>query len=192
MKFHTSKNELINISIAWIGLSIAFSILFRFTNPLSIFLNSFLIVGISFLFHELMHKFVAQYYGVWAEFRANIPMLIIAIGFSFLGFIFAAPGGVIILGKLNKNQDGLVSLAGPFSNIILAILFLIINLFSSSILLLSFSKFGFFINSLLAVFNLIPFGHLDGEKVFHWNKIVWAIALIISSALLIYNYIFLL
>ena len=32
---------------------------------------------------------------------------------------------------------------------------------------------GFSINMWLGLFNLIPFGPLDGLKVFHWNKIVW-------------------
>jgi Zn-dependent protease len=39
-------------------------------------------------------------------------------------------------------------------------------------------------NSWIAVFNLIPFGVLDGFKVFNWNKKIWALAFAASAVLL--------
>jgi Zn-dependent protease len=39
------------------------------------------------------------------------------------------------------------------------------------------------VNALLATFNLLPFGGLDGAKVIRWNGIVWAI--LFSIALVI-------
>jgi Zn-dependent protease len=35
--------------------------------------------------------------------------------------------------------------------------------------------FAFFINLYLAGFNLIPFGTLDGRKIFEANRLAWAI-----------------
>ncbi|MBE0520185.1 metalloprotease, partial [Candidatus Bathyarchaeota archaeon] len=40
--------------------------------------------------------------------------------------------------------------------------------------------------------NLIPFGILDGFKVFRWNKVVWALAFTASLVLTIVCYIYIL
>jgi Zn-dependent protease len=34
---------------------------------------------------------------------------------------------------------------------------------------------GFSLNLWLAAFNLLPFGPMDGAKVFKWNPLVWGI-----------------
>jgi len=36
---------------------------------------------------------------------------------------------------------------------------------------------GAYINTWLALFNLIPFGPLDGAKIFRWNKGLWLVAI---------------
>lgn len=40
-----------------------------------------------------------------------------------------------------------------------------------------------FINGIIATFNLIPFGILDGFKIFSWNKKVWAIGFAAAVAI---------
>ena len=145
-----------------VGIIIDISFLFTF-------LMSGLTVGVGFLFHEMAHKIVAQKYGCFAEFRANNLMLGLAIAMSFLGFLFAAPGAVMISGYVDLRRNGMISLAGPLTNYILAMMFLVGSLFFTS----SLFYFGFYINSWLGLFNLIPFGNLDGLKIFHWNKVVW-------------------
>ena len=40
-----------------------------------------------------------------------------------------------------------------------------------------------FLNGFMAVFNLVPFGILDGYKIFSWNKKIWAVAFAMSVAL---------
>jgi Zn-dependent protease len=74
---------------SWIAISIAFTILNTsiFDSGFVIyFVISLLTVGLGFIFHELAHKFVAQRYGCFAEYRANNQMLIIGILTAFLGF----------------------------------------------------------------------------------------------------------
>jgi Zn-dependent protease len=44
------------------------------------------------------------------------------------------------------------------------------------------------INAFLAVFNLIPFGIMDGLKVIRWNKLYWAISFTAAAALTVYTY----
>jgi Zn-dependent protease len=42
---------------------------------------------------------------------------------------------------------------------------------------------GAAINAFMALFNLIPFGVLDGLKVFRWNKQVWLVLLALAALL---------
>ena len=138
-----------------------------------------LITGITgFIGGELAHKLIAQYYGAYAEFRANKRMLLFAIVFSFFGFIFAAPGAVMISGHISKARNGKISMAGPLANLIIASIFLLLTPLASGVWLMV-TQYGFLINSWLAAFNLLPFFIFDGKKIYTWNKFVWgALALI--------------
>ena len=129
-------------------------------------------VGLGFLIHEMGHKFVAQKYGCFAEFRANMRMLVLAVMMSFLGFVFVAPGAVYIHGNLDHKKNGKIAAAGPLMNIILAVIFLIIMLFFSKGIIV---QYGFMINSWLALFNMIPFMMFDGLKILRWNKVVYGV-----------------
>ncbi|MEK6907113.1 MAG: site-2 protease family protein [Nanoarchaeota archaeon] len=177
--FETSKTEVIDITKAWIVISAAFAIVLTKNNLVSTqllfnFLLSGLTVGIGFLFHELSHKVVAQKYGARAEFRAFNPMLLLALAMSFFGFVFAAPGAVMIAGgHINIKRNGKISIAGPLVNLVLALIFFVVMKLNLSSGLNTIGQYGFFINSWLALFNMIPFGPFDGRKVFVWNKLVW-------------------
>ena len=92
-------------------------------------------MGLGFLLHQLAHKFVAQKYGCVAEFRAFDQMLYLAVGLAFfVGFIFAAPGAVMIRGYVDRRKNGIISIAGPAVNIMLAVIFLILLNILASIL----------------------------------------------------------
>lgn len=193
-KIKTSKTELIDIAKAWFALSLAFSFVFSGIYVLSgrtpfteVFSLDFLIIfaialvtaGLGFLLHELAHKFVAQHYGCVAEFRAWNQMLYLALGLSLLvGFIFAAPGAVMISGMITRKENGIISLVGPLTNYILAIVFFLVMFFAPVTSVWSFiGSLGMQINLWLGVFNLIPFGPLDGLKVFRWNPYLWGISI---------------
>jgi Zn-dependent protease len=149
------------------------SFAFAYPNVASIdFLAVLVAVGLGFLLHELAHKFSANKFGCKAEYKAYYNGLGLAVLLAVLtngSFVFAAPGAVYFGGlKLNKRKVGLIALAGPATNIVLFII---------SLALLSMSPFfGFvaFVNIWLALFNLLPFGPLDGEKVFNWDKRIWS------------------
>ncbi|UCC92947.1 MAG: hypothetical protein JSW25_09845, partial [Thermoplasmata archaeon] len=56
-------------------------------------LVAFVSTTTGFFLHEMAHKFVAQRYGCWAEFRYSQQGLLIALVLSAVaGFLFAAPG----------------------------------------------------------------------------------------------------
>lgn len=193
MKFSSKEKK--DLFFAGIMISLAFAILlaggFRVFNPgfLIIFIIAFFTAGIGFLFHELMHKYVAQKYKLRAEFIANYKMLFFAVIISFFGFIIAAPGAVYIQGNVSKEKNGKISLAGPMTNLILAFIFLILFLIYSSGILSAFFKFGLVINSLLAAFNMIPAMPFDGAKVLAWNKTIHIIITLTAAGLFILSFV---
>lgn len=184
MKF--SNIEINHLTKAWLAISLAFGILLSSGDLFSTaFLINFLIaaftVGIGFLLHELAHKLVAQRYGCYAEFRAFNSMLLLAIVMSFFGFIFAAPGAVMIRGYVSTERNGKISVAGPVTNILLALVFLVLILVG---FVNQFTSVGLLINSLIAAFNMIPFGNFDGAKILRWNKVVYFSVLIVAVLLM--------
>lgn len=181
----TSDVELQEIFRAWIAISLAFGILlsrgnFSFDVIIVNVLISAFTVGIGFLFHELAHKVVAQRYGCHAEFRAFNAMLVLAIAFSFLGFVFAAPGAVFISSNVGIKKNGHISAAGPAMNFLFAALFFIGGIFIPHI---AFS-YGFQINAWLGLFNMIPLAMFDGRKIFLWSKAVWGVMVALGFVLM--------
>jgi Zn-dependent protease len=195
----TSNTELLHIVIAWLTISFAFAILlFWFTwnrkpdfNEIFYglagpFLISCITVGLSFLLHEMSHKFVAQRYGSWAEFRMDPLMLLLMLFLVYeFGILFAAPGAVMIYGgNIGKRENGRISLAGPLSNLILGVAFLLL-LSEPQGVIYDIGRIGVLINFTLALFNMIPFGVFDGKKVWAWNKPVYILFVIAAVILLI-------
>lgn len=192
-----SPRELKDLLLSLAALVVAFSVLIggRRIPGLEMIPIIALGVGTGFLLHEMAHKFVALHFGYMAEYRANMTGLLLAVVLSFAGFIFAAPGAVMIskprlpaefysqdpwgqaeLAKQLKNESLWISLAGPLTNILLSAAFFILLLISPPGGIASRAgSFGLMINLTLAAFNLLPFGPLDGKKVFESNRIVWLI-----------------
>ena len=194
---YISSRELKDLLISLAALVVAFSVLMggRKIPGMEMVLIIALGVGTGFLLHEMAHKFVALHFGYLAEYRANMTGLLLAVVLSFAGFIFAAPGAVMIskprvpaefyqqdpfgqaeLIKQLKNESLWISLAGPMTNIALAAAFFIVLLLSTQDgIAARAANFGLIINLTLAAFNLLPFGPLDGKKIFESNRIVWFI-----------------
>jgi len=189
-----SEIEIEHLLKAWIAVSLAFAILLSGGQILSKEFGSMLIisgitVGAGFLLHEMGHKYVAQKYNCFAEFRAFNGMLILAIFMSFLGFIFLAPGAVMIQGYVTREKNGKISVAGPLVNIGLALIFLALSSITLFLtipnLLADLFKYGVLINAWLAVFNMLPILNLDGKKVLKWNKTVYFLTLIAAVIILV-------
>jgi Zn-dependent protease len=181
-----SKIEIQHLLRAWIFVSLAFAIMsvgfsldYKFGIAVAF---SAITAGIGFLGHELMHKYVAQKYHCWAEFRANDFMLGLMLLFSFMGFIFAAPGGVYIANQVTTKKNGIISLAGPLTNIVFGVLFAALA-FVLPPGLKPLSSYGMFINFWLGFFNLLPLPGIDGSKVWAWNKAVYVVVFVASIVL---------
>ena len=192
--------ELFDLLLSLAALAFAFSIIIGESGVpgAEIIFISAMGVGSGFLLHEMAHKVVAQRYGYEAEYRANRMGLVFLIAMAFMGFIFAAPGAVVIrkdpynpigfhrpegdssiegMEMMPGREELWISLAGPMTNVLLTLLFF--SLIKGGIvtggLLMGVAHFGFFINLILAGFNMIPAGPLDGAKIFRGSRLVWAI-----------------
>lgn len=184
LRIKTSKTELLHLTIATllvigVGLSLNGyrSVSWQF---LAVFVSAFLV-------HELAHKFLAQYYGSWAEFRAFMWGLVVTAisALPMMPFKFIAPGAVMI-GLSDRSKFGRVALVGPLTNLAMGFSFLFLSLFFSS-----YSPYfvvGASFNGWIALFNLMPFGVLDGQKIFEWNKLIWVITMAAASGLFIIAY----
>jgi Zn-dependent protease len=161
---------------------------YQFTTPL-IALVIACGVLLSFLGHELSHKFFAQRNGLWAEFRTNIYLLALtAISIPFF-FKFLVPGQTNIIGNGSKELTGAIALIGPGFNIVLGIIFYLSRIFFA---LTSFAvAFSILaqLNALIAVLNLIPFPGFDGMHAFDWDRTRWAVAFVASIALTVIAYV---
>jgi len=183
------KREFKDIFVSMVVLSVIFAYPEFLFQP-SFILISLLIVGIAFMGHELSHRFVARKLGYWAEYRMWNQGLFLAALLAFVSggrIIFAAPGAVVfsswrVFKNPTREEVGKIGVSGPLFNIGLLYLFLLVHV----IYPVSVLRYAAWINGWLAIFNLIPFPHLDGSKVFYWDLRVWIITFIAAVAGFVY------
>lgn len=191
-----SRREIIEIGISVLVLSLAFTIVLTRGNwtrgnwGFEQFILNFLfnygiclvLVTLSFIPHELGHKFVAQKYGAWSEYRMSGRGLLMSVIISLLGFLIAAPGAVYINGRINEKQNGVISAAGPMVNIVISGAAIVCLQFVTGMWTVNILNFLAYLNAMLAIFNLIPMPPLDGSKVIRWSIPVW-ITMLAAGAL---------
>lgn len=164
---------------------------FFIRSPLAIGVSglilSSILFALGFILHELAHKYAAQAYGLWAEFRLNTMGLVLTAISIFSPIKFIAPGAVMIAGFADKSRMGRTATAGPLVNIVItAGLLIVMPIFRGNVIYLALLA-GAAINAFLALFNLIPFAVFDGQKVYAWNRRYWAALFVLSLVLTIYT-----
>ena len=145
-------------------------------------LSGLIILGIlvySAILHEIAHGYVAERLGdptarLMGRLTLDIRKHIDPIMSILLPLVLILSGSPIIFGaakpvpidpfnlKEGRKDVALVSLAGPLTNILIAIL----AGFLFKIFLIDFFAVVVRLNLLLAIFNLLPIPPLDGSKVF--------------------------
>ena len=201
--WHFSQTELKDLGISLVAFSLGLAFVFNggvlggmlssgpallLTIPL-FFIVGLIAFGPAFIIHELAHKFVAKYYGCWAEFRADPGGLRTGVLIAFIiGFLFMAPGAVMVAGNVNRRQNGMIALAGPLSNLVLwGIGLPFYALFAGDPYIGLVTGLWLTANAILGAFNMLPFGPLDGRKIKNWSEPVFWTFLTIFIALTYYS-----
>ena len=195
--FRFTGKEIRDLIISFIVIALGFTILYSngdYSQIGLVFPIVMIGVGAGFIFHELGHKFVAMHYGYYAEYELWPTGLIIALVSSFFGFIFAAPGAVVIYSNgMEKKTNGIISIAGPIVNIVLGLIFFLIlgslgdfAYTETGTIVALICVLGTRINFFLAAFNLLPIPPLDGSKVMSWSVPVWLITFAIAALLVLF------
>ncbi len=145
-----------------------------FTNPVVFFIWAISLV-VALTIHEYSHAKVADTLGdptprangrVTLDPRAHLDplgtILILVVGFGWGRPVEFDPYNL----RNPRRDTALIALAGPASNIILAIILSIVsNFFVAGSLLAGVIPLMIMINISLAIFNLVPVFPLDGEKI---------------------------
>jgi Zn-dependent protease len=147
-----------------------------FTNP-ALFILLALILLYSVIFHEVAHGWVARFFGddtAWRYGRLTLNPVahldpIGTLMLFIVGFGWAKPVPVNYH-RLSNSRFGLiaVSLAGCLTNILIAIIAILLLQFQSLSTNPAFSTLLSIvvkINIILGAFNLIPIPPLDGSKI---------------------------
>lgn len=143
----------------------------------------FLIIIPSAIIHEYAHAWAADQLGdptarnsgrltlnplahvdMWGTIL--MPLLLFVVTGGGFMFAYAKPVPYNPYNLRNQKRDpGLVGLAGPASNLLVALIFGLIVRFSPVTTFTSLLAIIVYANILLAVFNLVPIPPLDGSKV---------------------------
>ena len=191
-KIRFSDKEVKHLAIAAVlVVAIGLSSILYVSIELSYLALFTVILTASFFVHEIAHKIAAQRRGFWAEFRlifTGTILTLISIISPFFKII--SPGAVMISGLIDKKGIGKISIAGPLTNVLLSTFFLVVSLLSHQFAMVFMLGAAF--NAWIALFNLIPFGMLDGFKIFLWNKEIWALSFTASLILTAVSYYYIL
>ncbi len=191
-RFNFLTNEVTHLTIGTLlVMAVGLSLLRFDLNNITIMIILSLGFAMSFLVHELAHKFVGNWKGLTAGFRLNTIGVIITLASIFLPIKFVAPGAVVVRGISNLRELCIVALVGPLANLVISFAFFIalISINFETLLIFQGLRILGLLNAYIAMFNLIPLGQLDGLKIFSYNKTIWMLMFGLSIGLLIiFNY----
>lgn len=129
----------------------------------------FLLSFLAYIPHELAHKFTAMYYGLPARYKLikGLFLLTLVSAIPFMPIKIIVPGTVLIYiaWPVSKETNGVISAAGPITNLLIGLAALVVGG--------PFSRALAEISGWIAFFNLIPLGPLDGKKILEWSGLIW-------------------
>lgn len=194
-RVYFSGVEILHLAFGVVGITIAFSLalggargcagdalvcedMIDVPRLLALLPYSAAVVLPAFILHELAHKIVAQQKDMWAEFRANYFGLTGGIILTAMfKILLSVPGAVYIVGNATRRDAGVISIVGPMVNLVIGYSAFLLDAIFPGVEIPQADGFGIsslfelivYSNALLASFNMLPIGPLDGRKVWRWS-----------------------
>ncbi|MEZ0394555.1 MAG: site-2 protease family protein [Desulfurococcaceae archaeon] len=188
--------EPLSLAIAAVAVSLAFGLGSLLEGGVVAFALSSLAAVLAVIPHELAHRGAARRMGMEGRYVLH-PIglaLTLASALPFIPLKVVMPGVTLVFPLFYvepgeaRRIDGVVSLAGPATNIAIA------TACSAALALwgwghplawLATYEVGL-VSSWVALFNLLPVPPLDGYKVLRWRPPLYLFALAVSLGLFIY------
>jgi GNAT superfamily N-acetyltransferase len=194
-------NEVGHLLAALLGVAIVWWIqILRSGGSTTLFPILFAVATISLLAHEFSQKLVARRLGLKTTFKAWGSGLLFSWLLALIGVFFPAYGSTYLKQldwwyEPKKDKSGIIFAIGLFVSLTLAFTFLALATLATSSLLVTSGKVGYTINLFIIIFNLMPIqaagGFVwDGKKILMWNRAVWLILFIATSALIFTDFLF--
>ncbi|AWX32132.1 hypothetical protein [Methanosphaera sp. BMS] len=202
MMIKFTKDEIRNILISIIVISILFTInttqKIGWTNKeiINILIITLILFSISLIAKIYSQKYLARKYHYHIEYKIWGYGIIFAVVTMLLNIFIITPG-YFKYGLYDRiatdEEKAKIAVTGSAINIILAVIFLMaLIILKYSIMTASIIKLamliGFYINTYMAVFNLIPFMTLDGMKIVEYDMKMWIAPMTISAILLVITF----
>jgi len=193
-----SKDEFKDVLLAIVVTTAIFSYNGSWNRFFDFVPSMFIIATVSILARQWAYKRLARRYGAKAYFKlwpfGSIMSVVIALASSLK---LAALGSAVIYSQkfakwkrkfekysnfteLTYKEAGIIAAGGPGACIILAILSWYAFYVSGNV----FFQYGTYVNAWIAASTLIPFGQLDGSKIFTWKPWFWLVMTVVSVILL--------
>lgn len=193
-------NEAVSFILAILSLAIVYiRPSYISSNPILFVLIPIATATIAIVPHEIAHRQSARNYGCASRFvlsfKGFLATLLINLISSItgIGFVVFASGYTAIMcrfGLLSQDLEGKTALAGPVTNLAIALIsIIVVNSVPLPPLAQIFLLELFSFNSWVAFFNLIPVPPLDGFKVLRWNRMVWLVAVAFAFFLTFFVYV---
>ncbi len=189
-------NEALSLIIASIVIALVFGSSELMSGSFTKFLIVSLIAIIAVIPHELAHRWSARRLGCYSRYVLSPMGLLLTLitAIPFIPIKVIMPGFTLVISPYhdpdtNKRIDGIVSIAGPITNLVFAsislfTLALLLRQGFINILLFYFLYNNALINSWVALFNLLPAPPLDGSKIIRWKPLLWITSFALSIMML--------
>ena len=189
-------NEALAILITVVVLSLVFGSGYILRGDLALYAIITVIAVIGVIPHELAHRWCARKMGSYSRYVLSPIGLVLTLitAIPWIPFKIIMPGFTLVVPSRYepnylKRLNGLSGYIGPLTNIViasvsLATYALLVEVIAGLPWIVStFLKLNSYINSWIAIFNLLPIPPLDGSKIWSWNPGVWITTFLLGIGL---------
>jgi len=182
--FSAQELAVILITSAFLGVAFLISKKMDLLQPgmLALYI---VVAGFAIILHDLTHRYTAWRYNVVTEYKFwGFGTVIMFFTSLLFGIVYAMPARTVMndAGRLTPWQKAVVFGSGPLVSLLVAAVFLLLVPLGGPAR--AVGLLGGSMNMLSAVYGLMPFDPMDGNKVLKWKTLAWVA--IFAPLLLLY------